>query len=296
MVCKMLELVKKIAWLTCLGISAQLNDAHADASQTAQFASQPVQFESAAVPTTPFQARIAQQNGLVLKAVPGTPLNGYLTRPQREGPFPAIVVLHGCTGLFLSVTKTWSERLASWGYVTLFVDSFTTRGIHETCDHRGLLADRVYDAYGALEFLSKLSFVDSRRIALSGSSAGGTTTLEAVQAGGAERLMERKFKAAIAYYPNCSAANGDMSVPTLILIGELDDWTPAKKCQDMMAEHGGKGSAVELEVFKGAYHAFASPGLKIGKEEYGHRVEYNAAAADQSVSDVRAFLKKAFSG
>lgn len=108
--------------------------------------------------------------------------------------------------------------------------------------------------------------------------------------------MERKFKAAIAYYPNCSAANGDMAVPTLILIGELDDWTPAQKCQAMVAEHGGKGSAVQLEVFKGARHAFASPGLKAGREEYGHRVEYNAAAADQSVSDVRAFLKKAFSG
>lgn len=289
MACKMLACLKKIVWLTCFGIVGHLNAALADANQ-------PVQFESAAIAPTPFQQRIAQQNGQVLKAVPGTPLIGYLTRPPGDGPFPAIVVLHGCTGLFPSVRKTWSERLSSWGYVVLFVDSFSTRGIHETCDHRGLLADRVYDAYGALEFLSKLSFVDPQRIVLSGSSAGGTTTLEAVQAGGAERLMERKFKAAIAYYPNCSAANGDMSVPTLILIGELDDWTPAKKCQEMMAERSGKGSAVQLEVFKGARHAFASPGLKTGTEAYGHRMEYNPAAADQSVSDVRAFLKKAFSG
>jgi len=289
MACKMLASLKTIVWLACLGVAGHFNPAHADASQ-------PVQFESAAVTPTPFQERIAQQNGQVLKAVPGTPLIGYLTRPPGEGPFPAVVVLHGCTGLSPSVRKTWSERLSSWGYAVLFVDSFSTRGIDETCDHRGLLADRVYDAYGALEFLSKLSFVDPRRIALSGSSAGGTTTLEAVQAGGAEQLMERKFKAAIAYYPNCSAANGDMAVPTLILIGELDDWTPAQKCQAMVAEHGGKGSAVQLEVFKGARHAFASPGLKTGREEYGHRVEYNAAAADQSVSDVRAFLKKAFSG
>lgn len=289
MASKMLELVKRVVWLACLGIAGHLDLAHADADL-------PVHFESAAVAPTPFQLRIAQQNGQVLKAVPGTPLIGYLTRPPGEGPFPAVVVLHGCTGLFPSVRKTWSERLSSWGYVALFVDSFSTRGIHETCDQHGLLTDRVYDAYGALEFLSKLSFVDPRRIALSGSSAGGTTTLEAVQAGGAERLMERKFKAAIAYYPNCSVANGDMAVPTLILIGELDDWNPAKKCQEMVAERGGKASAVQLEVFKGARHAFASPGLKAGTEDYGHRVEYNAAAADQSVSDVQAFLKKAFSG
>ncbi|RWM08016.1 MAG: dienelactone hydrolase family protein [Mesorhizobium sp.] len=242
---------------------------------------------------TPFQERIAQQNGQALQAVPGTPLNGYLTRPPGKGPFPAVVVLHGCTGMLPNVRKTWSERLSSWGYVALFVDSFSTRGIRETCD-QGPLPDRVYDAYGALEFLSKLSFVDPQRIALAGSSAGGTTTLEAVQRGSAEQLMDRKFKAAIAYYPNCSVTNGDMTVPTLILIGELDDWTPAKKCQEMVAPRNGKGGAVQLEVFKGARHAFADPGLKTGTEDHGHRVEYNAAAADKSITDVQTFLRRAF--
>jgi dienelactone hydrolase len=286
MACKMLACLKKIVWLACFGIIGHLNAAHAD---------QPVQFESAAVTPTPFQERIAQQNRQVLKAVPGTPLIGYLTRPPGEGPFPAIVVLHGCTGLSLSARKSWSERLSSWGYVVLMVDSFSTRGIHETCD-RGMPADRVYDAYGALEFLSKERFVDPQRIALMGSSAGGITTLEAVQLGGAEKLMERKFKAAIAYYPNCSATNGDMAVPTLILIGELDDWTPAKKCREMMALRSGKGSSVKLDVYPGARHAFTAPGLKIGTEDYGHRVEYNAAATEQSVGDVRAFLKEAIGG
>ncbi|MDX8540961.1 dienelactone hydrolase family protein [Mesorhizobium abyssinicae] len=288
MACKLLVLLRKLAWLACLGIAGYLNAAHADAGQL-------VQFNSAAVKPTPFQERNAQQNRKVLKSAPGPLLNGYLTRPPGEGPFPAVVVLHGCTGLLPDVKKTWSERLSSWGYVALFVDSFSTRGIHETCDGN-LLADRVYDAYGALEFVSNLSFVDPRRVALAGSSAGGTTTLEAVQLGGAEQLMERKFKAAVAYYPNCSAANGDMAVPTLILIGELDDWTPAGKCREMMAERSGKGSVVQLDVFKGARHAFASAGLKAGAEEYGHRVEYNAAAADQAASDVRVFLKEAFGG
>ncbi|TPN54082.1 dienelactone hydrolase family protein [Mesorhizobium sp. B1-1-7] len=272
----------------CLGMAGYLACAPANAEEA-------VRFQSAAVAPTPLQMRNAQQNGQALKAVPGTPLNGYLTRPPGEGPFPAVVVLHGCTGLSPDVKKTWSERLSSWGYVSLFVDSFSTRGIRETCDGKPL-ADRVYDAYGALEFLSKYSFVDPRRIALAGSSAGGTTTLEAVQSGGAEHLMERKFKAAIAYYPNCSATNGDMAVPTLILIGELDDWTPAKKCLGMMARRNGKGSAVQLDVFKGARHAFASPGSKTGGEDYGHRVEYNAAAAEQSITDVRVFLKEAFGG
>ncbi|CDX25301.1 Dienelactone hydrolase (fragment) [Mesorhizobium plurifarium] len=135
--------------------------------------------------------------------------------------------------MFQNDREVWPERLSSWGYVVLVVDSFSTRGVHDTCD--GLLVDRVYDAYGALDFLSKSRSVDPTRIALMGFSAGGITTLEAAQLGGAERLMDRKFKVAIAYYPICSTANGDMAVPTLIIVGELDDWSPAKKCRDMMA-------------------------------------------------------------
>ncbi|MEZ2330073.1 dienelactone hydrolase family protein [Mesorhizobium sp. RCC_202] len=285
---KFLRLLRRAGSAVCFCLVGGLCGGQASADQ-------PVRLESAAVQPTPFQRRIAQQNGQVLKTVPGTPLNGYLTRPPGEGPFPAVVVLHGCTGLSSSARKSWSELLSSWGYVVLMVDSFSTRGIRETCD-RVMPADRVYDAYGALAFLSEQKFVDPRRIALLGSSAGGSTTLEAVRLGGAEKLMERKFKAAVAYYPNCSAANGDMAVPTLILIGELDDWTPAKKCQEMMARRSGKGSPVQLDVYPGARHAFTAPGNKIGAEDYGHRVEYNAAATERSEKDARVFLKQAFGG
>ncbi|RWO49685.1 MAG: dienelactone hydrolase family protein [Mesorhizobium sp.] len=280
------SLPNKIVCLTCLCIGSYLHALLARADQ-------PVQFESAASEPTSFQKRIAQAGGKVPKAVPGTPLQGYLTRPPGEGPFPAVVVLHGCSGLPGSVKKTWSERLSSWDYVVLVVDSFSTRGIKETCD--GLHSvDRVYDAYGALEFLSKYSFVDPRRIALMGFSAGGNATLEALQSGGDERLMERKFKAAIAYYPDCSATNGDMAAPTLILIGELDDRTPAKICQEMMTQRSGKGSSVQLDVYPGARHGFDSAGLKTGIETYGHRMQYNAA--EQSILASHAFLKDVFGG
>jgi hypothetical protein len=38
----------------------------------------------------------------------------YLARPAGAGPFPAVVVLHGCSG-FSNVAVTWADRLASWG-------------------------------------------------------------------------------------------------------------------------------------------------------------------------------------
>lgn len=43
-------------------------------------------------------------------------LVGYLARPQGSGPFPAVVVLHGCGG-FHQDMLAWADRLRRWGYV-----------------------------------------------------------------------------------------------------------------------------------------------------------------------------------
>ncbi len=282
---RLLRLLKTTVWLSCLCLAGHFHVAQASADQE-------VQFQSAPVKPTPLQERLAQARGEAPEVLPGVPLKGYLTRPQGDGPLPAVVLLHGCGGIRPSVREAWPERLAAWGYVVLVVDSFSTRGIKNTCDR--LFVDRVYDAYGALDFLSGYSFVDPERIALMGFSAGGIATLQAVQLGAAEALMAQKFKAAIAYYPICSVSNGDMAVPTLILVGELDDWSPAEKCRKMMAQRSGKGSPVQLDVYEGAYHAFDSADFKNGVEAFGHHLEYNPAAADRSITAVHAFLQEAF--
>ena len=48
------------------------------------------------------------------------------------GPFPAVVVLHGCIGISGHFTGI-ADRLSSWGYVTLAVDSLGPRGISSRC-------------------------------------------------------------------------------------------------------------------------------------------------------------------
>ena len=71
-------------------------------------------------------------------------LSGYLARPDTGlaaelgspsnggGPFPAVVVLHGCIGITGHFTGI-ADRLSSWGYVTLAVDSLGPRGISSRC-------------------------------------------------------------------------------------------------------------------------------------------------------------------
>ena len=78
----------------------------------------------------------------------GEPIQGYLSRPKGAGPFPAVVLLHSCLGL-PAERAAIGERIATWGYVALYVDDFATRGLKETCavDFKPAVAD----AYGALD-------------------------------------------------------------------------------------------------------------------------------------------------
>ena len=58
-----------------------------------------VNFASADAPPTPFQVRAAKAAGRELKTVPGIPLRGLMARPEGEGPFAAVVLVHGCDGV-----------------------------------------------------------------------------------------------------------------------------------------------------------------------------------------------------
>ena len=60
-------------------------------------------------------------------------LQGYLRLPDGPGPSPAVVLLHGCGGGWRGLDERWGKRLAEWGYVTLTVDRFGTRGITSAC-------------------------------------------------------------------------------------------------------------------------------------------------------------------
>ena len=221
----------------------------------------------------------------------GHEIQGYLSKPNGGGPFPALVVLHSCLGLPEN-RRSMASAFASWGYVVLFVDDFATRGIKETCAvdfGRGLP-----DAFGALRYLSRLPGVDPARIGTVGYSQGADTAL-AIASSRFDAAFAipkgLKFKAAAAFYPPCAnQATASPQIPTLILIGELDDVTPLADCAKLARKRPGEPADVKLVAYPGAYHGFDNPSFADGTRLYGMWLKYDRSAEERSSGELRNFL------
>ena len=222
-----------------------------------------------------------------------------VSRPQGAGPFPAVVMMHDCSGLgprSSGAPARWSETLVARGYVVIRPDSFSTRGFPDgVCtDASRRRADvgfsrRAQDAFEALGYAQRLPYVDARRVGIMGGSHGGATTLVAMGQPG--------FRAGAALYPRCSVAAQSYApaAPLLILAGELDDWTPAKECERLA------GGEVTLKIYPGAHHSFDSDrpvrfvAARINPSAPGGRgatTGGNAAAWSDAIGQVTAFFDR----
>lgn len=220
------------------------------------------------------------------------PLMGYLARPNAPGRHPAVVELHGCGGL-RTLDVVVADVLKSFGYVALALDSLGGVNVCEKNAGDGALAE-AFDAYAALDWLAQQSYVDPGRIALLGFSMGGGGVLDSVEPGLVEDKKQRHFRAAVAYYPWCRDREGVMTVPTLILVGDKDDWTLASWCREMMTRRNGKGPEVTLVAYPGATHAFNDPASP--REYLGHHIEYDEKATADAWLRVRNFLNGTLQG
>ncbi len=196
-------------------------------------------------------------------------LHATLYRPDGPGPFPAVVALHDCGGLIhrplteAQLYTEWARLLVADGFVVLFPDSFGSRGIGSQCRERDRKVhasrERVTDANAARRWLQEQNYIRPEHIALLGWSNGGAAALWTVRRTAKPHDDGTDFRSAVAFYPSCSRLRQtawSARVPTLILIGSLDDWTPASPCQQMVAGAHDRSARVQIVVYPGAHHEF----------------------------------------
>jgi dienelactone hydrolase len=197
-------------------------------------------------------------------------LSGYFFA-AATAPAPAIAMFHGCGGAYdkqgaLSRRlREYAELFNGLGMHVLVVDSLTARYEKELCTQRTgtrrvTQANRRLDALGAIAYLADRADVDAKRIGMIGWSNGGSTVLSA------SNLHHRDVAAAvvkpafaIAFYPGCESdlKRGYSPVaPLLMLVGQLDDWTPAAPCVALAKSVS--EMRPEIAVYPGAWHGFDS--------------------------------------
>jgi dienelactone hydrolase len=247
---------------------------------------------------------------------PGKPVEvkGQLYRPEGPGPFPAMVLLHGCSGVE-PLYERWAKWLTERGYVAFVVDSWTPRGIIENCS-KGTPdvenTDRFDDAFGALRYLQSRPFVRPGRIGAIGWSNGGVFAIAVVNGPSLERARKRGvtlpavgFRLGIGMYPGgCFSLVKEVVVaPLLVLIGAADDWTLAATCKEMVDAMRAKGADAEIRILPDAYHYFdnADYPLQVLPDVEnrnkpgdccGATVGYQPEAAAAAFAEVERFLAK----
>jgi len=99
-------------------------------------------------------------------------------KPPGEGPFPAILFLHGGLGQSPmkglrknSISMPTQGRFLAWGYVAV---TATRRDIRHDPQDRGVVTDTLE----LVRAVKRLPYVDSGSVALYGGSGGGTLSLE----------------------------------------------------------------------------------------------------------------------
>jgi dienelactone hydrolase len=212
-------------------------------------------------------------------------LKGKLSKPEGKETFPGLILLPGFNFMD-KYYDVWSERLAGWGYVTLQLNGVGPRGQSSLSAPP---SQRAQDVCYAKGYLSGLPFVDPKRIGVIGWSQRGSSTLAALCTTFLPGQPEDPLRAVVTFYPYCFRSLTGLEFPLLILIGELDNLSPVATCLERMPQKKTRHEVI-LKVYPGANHCFDVEG--VNREYMGHRLQYNPAAAADSIIQVKAFLTK----
>ena len=217
-----------------------------------------------------------------------------LEKPAGAGPFPAVMMVPGCSGFCAEFQKEYfdsvQKRLVESGFVTLRVNSLAAR--NATNCRQGMLfpSDGANDIYIASEYLLQQPFVKKGAINLIGWSWGGAAALSTLSITKGQKPIA--VDAVVAYYPACDyAQKWNSGVPVLVLGGSLDNVAPISKCEALFSTLP-KSNKLAVKTYDGAHHAFDNFQLPAEMQYPFGTMGYNESAAKSAWMEVTNFLRK----
>jgi len=212
-----------------------------------------------------------------------------LLRPEGAGPFPALMLVPSCSGINPS-RQSQAQELKGQGYVVIFVDYLSARGLKSACRGEVPGRDVARDMRDSAYYLKSQPFVNGSQIGVIGWSGGAGAIIAALVE---TQLNEpAPFRAAALFYPGCRGRRPwKVNVPVIMLLGGSDDVAPPEYCQKLVTGVP-QGSPLEVRLYPEARHSFDRSDLRslVQRPLLGGTAGYNEPAATQAWEEVRKFL------
>ncbi len=234
-------------------------------------------------------------------------------KPAGSGPFPTIMYLHGASdNAWYDHPEKMTALLNEAGYATIFIDSYTGRGISGATLRTGRLlpAERAADLLVALNWAEQQSWVKKGALGAIGYSHGAMTIMDALVMAPPQRkptgLIDvpgnslSNLKASVLFYPWCAGdimgvelnksldEDWNVALPILAILPGADTVSDASICSAILSRHAAKGLPVTTLKLPGVGHTFDQT-----KDDHGNtQPEYDAAATKKSYAAAIAYFDK----
>ena len=195
---------------------------------------------------------------------PPTEAVGILYLPtEPDAPVPAVILLHGASGVRGAREQTYGRQFATMGIAALVIDAFAPRrdmgrGFIErilNITESMLIAD----AYAGLRYLAARPEIDGKRVVMMGFSYGGMASVISAYVQVAELFApdSLRFAGHVSFYGPCIARFEDpktTGAPVLMLFGDQDAIMNADRCAQILSDLQEGGSEARMIVYPGARH------------------------------------------
>lgn len=183
--------------------------------------------------------------------------SGYFARPESEGDYPGIVMIHENRGLRPEI-RMMADQLAKEGYMVMAVDLYKGTVVETQEEARELSQN--FDQTTGIENMKAAAFYlreqGARKIASLGWCFGGRQSV-------ALAISGEKLDATVVYYGGGMASTVEelrpIHWPVLGIFGDEDRAIPIEKVKEFESSLNTLGVENDIYIYPGVGHAFANP-------------------------------------